>query len=136
MKYAPISHFEAAVSEQRVARVRYSDAMRLVVLSYPPGCTPQDLSGLVAPGDIHRSSDLRELLQRCAGAQLIATASTPLRREILDYFPAIRTIFVPTGSEDTLVELPIAQSLGVHVVSVNGGPEFLTAVAAQLRSGR
>lgn len=110
--------------------------MRLVVLSYPPGCDPQDLAGLVAPGDVHRSSDLPRLLQRCAGAQLVATASTPLRREILDYFPAVRTIFVPAGSEATLVELPIAQGLGVQVVPIEGGAGFLTAVAAQVRSGR
>lgn len=109
--------------------------MRLVVLSYPHDCDPRDLDGLVAPGDIHRTSNLPELLERCAGAHLVATASTPLRREILDYFPAIGTILVPDGSERELVEVAIARELGVRIVSVAGGGRFLAAVAAWRRRG-
>lgn len=79
----------------------------------------------------HTATTLPQLLERGRRADILVTTVLPLRREVLDYLTRPQHIVVPAGREAALVELPIAEQLGISVHPA-GEPQDLPAIVQQI----
>jgi len=97
--------------------------MKILVLDYPTvdeNCAQWERLSRCGSVARYTGTTLPQLLERGRTAEVIISWSLPLRREVLDYLTAIRTIIVPEDRLEELVEGPIAEQLGIRVLGVPG----------------
>lgn len=95
--------------------------MKIIVLDHPgphDECSSYSELGTLQALQIYSSTSLDEFLTRAQNAEAIVSFGFPLRRELLDYATRPRWIFVPSDRRSELVELPIAEQLGIPVVGI------------------
>jgi hypothetical protein len=123
--------------------------MQIVILSYPqtwgtvepvvrpapadqpasdtqsPSPPPRLWAPLEALGSVfpYQSTTLPEFLERARRADVLVTTEFPLRRELLDYATRPQVLLVPADRKSSLVELSIADQLGIAVIGVSGGTD-------------
>ena len=97
--------------------------MQTIILDCPEECdhnAPWAAFDALGPVRRYRSTTLTELLERGRSADVLVSLSFPLRREVLDYLTRPKLIAVPQGRRADLVELSVAQQLGIVVVGFAG----------------
>ena len=118
--------------------------MRIVVVDHPPGVEARDFAPLAECGDLRvfARSDLAQLMERLAYAEVVISFSTPIRRELLDYLPRLRVVVLAQLTSQppaaSLVERPIAAQLGVHVIECRGDviEQLVDRIAAHIGKAR
>lgn len=117
--------------------------MRIVVLDSPAECEhDQSVPSLWLPlkqfGSLARydATPFPELIERARHADVVVSFTVPLRREVLDYVTRVATIAVPADRQHELVEMPIAEQLGIRVIPLPHRPNepcaWIAALAREL----